>query len=228
MERKVQKYTVRDLILGAREEYLKEMEELDKLRDLVEPLSGFTSDVEFKLKGSIISSDLVCDVVKKYTILDKLLRRKGNRKLYSYSLLSCGVIPYIQKDVEKFEDIKANIIESEYFNNMGSVMKFSDKSNRYLLQTTVEDIRLTQLSKKANGQKEILFKDGDSLYLGKNTEIADAFNMLNAQLPAESMPEYQVRLMDSVEDPFALRVVDARKADTIEKTNNIVVLAKRM
>ena len=39
MERKVQKYTVRDLILGAREEYLKEMEELDKLRDLVEPLS---------------------------------------------------------------------------------------------------------------------------------------------------------------------------------------------
>ena len=107
-------------------------------------------------------------------------------------------------------------------------MKFSDKSNRYLLQTTVEDIRLTQLSKKANGQKEILFKDGDSLYLGKNTEIADAFNMLNAQLPAEDMPEYQVRLMDSVEDPYALRVVDARKADTIEKTNNIVVLAKRM
>jgi hypothetical protein len=228
MERKVEKYTVRDLILGTREAYLKQYAELDKLHNLVKPITGSTADIQFRLKGSIISADLVCDVIKNYNRLERLLKIKRDKKIYSYSLQSYGMIPYIHKDAEKFEEIKEGIVNSDYFQNMGSVVTFRDNNSSYLLQTTVEDIRFQKLAKTEDKQREILYKEGDSLYLGENTEIADALNLLNTRLPADLMPDYHVSLMDKVENPFALRVVDVRKANEIKDTKSVVVLAKKM
>jgi hypothetical protein len=225
MERKVERYTVRDLILGTRKAYLKEYEELNKLKALVQPIDGLSSEVNFRLSGSILSSELVCDVIRKTNKLDKLLRRK---KKYTYDVQSCGVIPYVHKDAEQFEDIKDGIMASDYFNKMGFALRFNDNHDHYLLQTTVEDIRLNKYSSNVNKEKEILFTGGDTLYLGNDTEIADALNMLNARLPINHMSEYHRSLMESVEDPFALRIVDARKANEIQDTKSIVVLAKRM
>ena len=228
MERKVEKYTVRDLILGTREAYLKQYAELDKLHNLVKPITGSKADIQFRLRGSIISADLVCDVIKNYNRLEKLLKNKRDRKIYSYSLQSCGMIPYIHTDAEKFEEIKEGIVNSDYFQNMGSVVTFRDNSGSYLLQTTVEDIRFQKLARTEDKRREILYKEGESLYLGENTEIADALNLLNTRLPASLMPDYHVSLMDKVENPFALRVVDVRKANEIKDTKSVVVLAKKM
>ena len=85
-----------------------------------------------------------------------------------------------------------------------------------------------KLARTEDKRREILYKEGESLYLGENTEIADALNLLNTRLPANLMPDYHVSLMDKVENPFALRVVDVRKANEIKDTKSVVVLAKKM
>ena len=220
-------YTIKELILACREEYLKQLVELEKMNELVIPLSHKSDRVRFELAGSVIYSDIVCNVIKKITFLDKLLNRTDERILSTYSESSCGAIPYFIKDVSKFDKIKDGIRESDYFNGMSKVSQFKSGVNNYLLQTSVGDIRVTRRATKTSPAAGFYFTEGKFFTLDNNTEIADLYNILNAELPESAMTEYQKQIVDKVEDPFALRIVDVRKADEVKSDKGVIVLARR-
>ena len=221
------KYTIKELILACREEYLKQLAELEKMSELAIPLSPKSDRIKFEMSGSVLYSDIVCNVMKRITFLDKLLKKTDERVLTSFYESSCKTIPYVLKDVDKFESIKEGIIESGYFNGMNNVAQFKSGANDYLIQTTVGDIRITRRATNTSPAVGFYFTEGNTFTLDNNTEIADVLNILNAELPAEAMTSYQREIVDQVEDPFALRVVDARKADEVKSEKGVVVLAKR-
>ena len=229
MERKISEkgYTLRELILAVRNEYLKELAKLEELSSLVIPVSRRVDRIEFKFSGGLKTTELKCDVIKRINKLDELLNRTNKIILTSFEYEPHRMIPYIRKDIDRFEDLKDEITSSDYFNHMNNVSSFETLSDEYLLQTNAEEILLTRMENKYHSQQHIVFRDGDSLYLSDNTEIADVYNMLNVDIPENALTGYQREIMKQVENPFALRVVDVRKADELEDTNSIVVLAKR-
>ena len=229
MERKISEkgYTLRELILAVRNEYLKELSKLDELASLVKPVSRRVDRLEFRFSGGLTSTDLKCDVIKKITKLDELLKRTDKIILSTFSYEPHRMIPYIRTDIDRFEDLKDEIMGSEYVNNMNNVSSFTSNTDEYLLQTNAEEILLTRRENKYHPMQHIVFKDGDSLYLSEDTEIADVYNMMNVDIPKNALTEYQRKIMKTIENPFALRVVDVRKADEIEDLNSVIVLAKR-
>ena len=110
---------------------------------------------------------------------------------------------------------------------MNHVSEFKSGSNSYLLQTTVGDIRITRKGNNVCGPAGFSFSGGNLMTLDHDTEIADAYNILNAEIPESAMTDYQRQIIDTVEDPFALRIVDVRKAGEIKPTRGVIVLAKR-
>jgi len=229
MERKIieKGYTLRELILAVRNEYLKELSKLDELGKLVKPVSRRVDRLEFRFSGGLKSTEIKCDVIKKITKLDELLKRTDKIILSTFSYEPHRMIPYIRTDIDRFENLKDEIMASDYVNNMNNVSRFETNTDEYLLQTNAELILLTRMENKYHPQQHIEFKDGDTLYLSDGTEIADVFNMLNIDIPATSLTNYQKNIINDVKNPFALRVVDARKADEIVDTKSIIVLAKR-
>ena len=229
MERKISEkgYTLRELILAVRNEYLKELSKLDELGSLVKPVSRRVDRLEFRFSGGLTSTDLKCDVIKKITKLDELLKRTDKIILSTFSYEPHRMIPYIRTDIDRFEDLKDEIMTSEYVTNMNNVSSFTSNTDEYLLQTNAEEILLTRKENKYHPAQNIAFKDGDSLYLCEGTEIADVYNMMNVDIPAKALTEYQKGIMKKVENPFALRIVDVRKANEIEDLNSVIVLAKR-
>ena len=229
MERKISEkgYTLRELILAVREEYLKELSKLEELGSLVKPVSRRVEKIEFKFSGGLKTTELKCDVIKKINKLDELLKRTDRVILTSFEYEPHRMIPYIRKDIDRFENLKDEIMGGDYVNHMNNVSCFETPIDEYLLQTNAEEILLTRKGNKYHGPQHIVFRDGDSLYLSDNTEIADVYNMLNVDIPENALTDYQKTIMNKVENPFALRVVDARKADEINDTKSIVVLAKR-
>jgi hypothetical protein len=221
------KYTIKELLLACREEYLKQLVELEKLNKLAIPLSPKSDRVKFELSGSVLYSDIICNVMKKITKIDRLLKHTDDKVLTSYNESSCRTIPYVLKDVEKFEAIKSSIKDSGYFKGMNNVAEFKSGPNNYLIQTTVGDIRITRKGNKISRPAGFSFSGGNLMTLDHDTEIADAYNILNAEIPAAAMTEYQRQIIDTVEDPFALRIIDVRKAGEVKQTRGVVVLAKR-
>ena len=110
---------------------------------------------------------------------------------------------------------------------MSKVSQFKSGVNNYLLQTSVGDIRVTRRATKTSPAAGFYFTEGKFFTLDNNTEIADLYNILNAELPESAMTEYQKQIVDKVEDPFALRIVDVRKVDEVKSDKGVIVLARR-
>ncbi len=219
-------YTLKTLILAVREEYLKELKKLDELGDLVIPVSRRVDRLEFGFSGGVTANDIKCDVIKRITKLDQLLHRTDKVVLSTFLYEPHRMIPYVRKDIDRFEELKDEIMFGEYMNHMNSVSRFKSGIEDYLLQTNAEEVRLTRSENTYHPTQSIVFRDGDSLYLSEDTEMADAFNMLNVAIPSKSLTGYQKQIMSTV-NPFALRVVDARKAHELEPTESVVILAKK-
>ena len=229
MERKIRDkgYTLRELILAVRTEYLKQLIKLEKLGDLVIPVSRRVDRLEFKFSGGLTTTELRCEVIKKITKLDELLGRTDKIILSTFSYEPHRMIPYIRKDIDKFENLRDEIMESDYVNKINNVARFKTNMEEYLLQTNAEEVLLTRMENKYHPQQNISFQDGNSLYLSEGTEIADVLNMMNVELPDSALTEYHKSIMDKVNNPFALRVVDERKINEIDPANSVIVLAKR-
>jgi len=220
-------YTLKQLILAVRKEYIEQLKKLEELSDLVIPVSRRVDKLEFSLSSGLTSTRLRCDAIKKINKLDELLKRTDKIILSSFEYEPHKMIPYVRKDTALFDDLKDEILSSDYVKNMGIVSRFASNNDDCLLQTNAEEVIFTRKHDRNHPAQQIVYKDVDSLILSNDTTIADAYNMLNITIPNHCVNDYQKKIMDAVENPYSLRVIDARKANEIEETNGVVLIARR-